>query len=511
MPQDELGSRTKPRGVGQGVRPIVCAVAALLALSLATRVAAAPRGRRRPRSRTTSAAQPGPDCRPGHHELTYHGGDLVQHAAVFVIFWGPEWQNDPEHQAAAADVRSLFQGLSASPFGCSWQEWELPGKPIGAGSYLGDEIIPTEPVPPGGQLADADIQARIVTEVNAHRAPAATDDTFYVVVPPKGVPVDAGGETGCGGTNFTFCGYHDSFLNGGQRFRYTALPYPCDQGGFTCFVDAQENPGRALEAVGSHELAETVTDPDGAPVGNSGWYEDRTGEENADICANDTCLADLTIGPDSFTVNSLWSNLATGCVASAPCAPPPVACTDSGRGTCTANERDPQSCAFEWLVEPNLTTDRKGFPGGTVTCADGQAFCDADATNDGTCTFRLALCLNSADPRLACTPSAVSSVILSSKLAGSSDPADQANATNLLDALAGIDPGSTGTVSSGSVVYTPAASTENACSGYVDVLVPVRLRGAGAATGIRVLSLSVQTAGGPVRERLKLVCEPTFP
>src|SRR5262249_11428278 len=246
------------------------------------------------------------------------------------------------------------------------------------------------------------------------------------------------------------------------------LPEPGNQVLCTCFWAAQENRGRTREALGSHELAETVTDPDAPPVANGAWYENRTGEENADICASVTCLADLAIGPDSFTVNSLWSNLAEGCVASAPCTPRPVACTDSGRGTCTANERAPQSCAFEWLVDPNLTTDRKGFPDSTVTCADGQAFCDADATNDGTCTFRLAVCLNSTDPRLVCTPSSVSSLTLSDKIVASSDPADQTNATTLLDALAAIDPGSTGTVSGGTVAFTPAASTGNACSGDVD-------------------------------------------
>ena len=92
------------------------------------------------------------------------------------------------------------------------------------------------------------------------------------MVPPKGVPVRSFGETGCGGSNFTFCGYHDSFLSGGRRFRYAVLPFPCSQDRGTCFVDAAEDPGRALQAVGSHELAETITDPDRPPVGPSGWF-----------------------------------------------------------------------------------------------------------------------------------------------------------------------------------------------------------------------------------------------
>ena len=492
--------------------PMVLGFAMLLAASLVSRATAKPRGRRRPTLIADSAAgQPGPGCRPGHHELTYHGGDLVQNVGIFVIFWGPEWQSDAEHQASAATLRTLFQNLTASPYGCSWQEWELPGKALGAGSYLGDEIIASEPVAAGQELADADIQARIVTEVDAHRAPAATDNTFYVVVPPKGVPVNVGGETGCGGTSFVFCGYHDSFAHAGQRFRYSVLPYPCTQNGSTCFVDAQSDPGRSLEATGSHELAETVTDPDAPPVASGAWFEDRGGLENADICESDACLADLPVGADTFTVNSLWSNLARGCVASAPCGPLPLECTDPTPGACVANTRDAQGCSFEWLVDPNLTIGRAGTPGSTISCADGQQFCDTDGTSNGTCTFHVAVCLNSVDPRLACTPSSVSSVQLTHKLTRSTDPTDQANATALLGALSGIDPGSTGSVSAGSVTYTPAASTQNACSGYVDVVVPVRTRSSGASTGTRTLGLVAQTPAGPVKGNLKLLCQPTFP
>ena len=48
-----------------------------------------------------------------------------------------------------------------------------------------------------------------------------------------------------GGSLFTFCGYHDSFSRGADRIRYAVLPFPCDQGQFTCFVDSQEEVNRA--------------------------------------------------------------------------------------------------------------------------------------------------------------------------------------------------------------------------------------------------------------------------
>src|SRR5262249_22618552 len=82
-------------------RIAVAAVAAALPLLglLVAANASAMRGPRRPEiRRELRASSQIPHCSAGHHTLSYHGGDLVQHAKAFVLFWGPEWQTDPEHQ-----------------------------------------------------------------------------------------------------------------------------------------------------------------------------------------------------------------------------------------------------------------------------------------------------------------------------------------------------------------------------------------------------------------------------
>jgi hypothetical protein len=370
---------------------------------------------------------------------------------------------------------------------------------MGAGTYAGDFVIPTAPASPGGELSDATLRARIASEIAAGHAPPPDDDTVYFVVPPKGVPVNDGGETGCGGSKFTFCGYHDAFMSGGKRIRYAALPYPCNSGGFTCFLGPADDAGVALQSVASHELAETISDPDDVTTGAPGWFDDATGNENADICASEACEADLVVGAQSFSVNSLWSNLAGGCVFQTACTAPAPRCTDPAPGACVASNARGQGCVFEWLVEPNLGLDSHGaLPSSKVACNDGQAFCDADGVVDGACTFRVAACLNSSDPRLACTPTAVSSVKLGGKLRSSRDPSDQANAAVLIGALEAIDPGSAGSFSGGTVSFAPAATTSDACSGYVDVVVPASSR--------RSYSLTVQTPSGNATEKLQLSC-----
>jgi hypothetical protein len=334
-------------------------------------------------------------------------------------------------------------------------------------------------------------------------------NTIYVVVPQQGVVVRVGGETGCGGPSFAFCAYHDSFAAGVDRVRYAVVPYPCTQGGGTCFVDAGEDVVNALAASASHEISETTTDPDAPPVAAGGWFEDRTGEENADVCQATSCLADLTLGGTTYPLNSLWSNLGSDCVAAVPCSAP-RACEDPAPGACVVPTHGAAACALEWIVHPNLGS-RRGLPSPTVVCADGQPFCDFDGAKDGRCTFRLAACLNNQDPRVACIPTAISTADLSPRTVNSSDPADQANVAALLGALAGADAASTAAVSGGTIAYQPPASTPNACTPYVDIVVPVRVTGSRVGPGSRTFRIAAKTTSGTATNRLRLVCNPTFP
>jgi len=505
----------------EGRRGVPWPAAMLLAATLmALPAGATPRGLRPPRSLRRAAAvnksqhdvasgldsvgRPGVSCAVRSDVLTYHGGSLVAHADVFLLFWGAEWSSDPDHMAVAQDVISLYQQIGTTGYACSWNEYSVIDKPIGLSMYHGSEVIASEPPNP---LADQTIRDAIVAEVAAGHAPAPTDNTVYVVLPPSGVPVDTGGQTGCGGTNFVFCGYHDSFRGNGALFRYEVLPFPCDSQGGSCFFDPQGDAGRSLQEVGSHELAETVTDPDG-----DGWNSDRTGNENADICADSGCDADIVTGQQTLLVNSLWSNLAKGCVDSVPCSPGLVECTDASPGSCVAGKGAAGGCALEWLVYPNLTfkaaTD---LPGAQVTCADGQPFCDLDGKADGQCTFQVAACLNSDDPRETCTGATINSVKLSSPLPTSRNPTDSMNAQTILTALSSVDPNAAGTVSGSKVLYSPASATSNACTNFFDVVVPVRSVGLRTLAGKRSISPLLQTNAGRGSNHLTLVCNPSFP
>lgn len=495
---------------------------------------ATPRGLQAPRRRDSADAarpfpteasgtdegvgRPGSSCVVPPDVLNYHNGDLVQNADVFLLFWGAEWQTDAEHIRTAADVVNLYQQIGMTGYACAWREYAVPTQPIGPSSYHGSEIIPTEPQSP---LLDQAIQERILAEVDAGRAPQPTGDTVYVVIPPQGVPVEIafpgglpGGPTGCGGDNFQFCGYHSSFrrtLSDPTKFRYVVLPYPCNAGQFTCFVEATDDAGKALQRTGSHELSEVVTDPD-VFTANGGWYSDRTGNEIADICESIRCQTDVAAGQESVLVNSLWSNLGKECVDRVPCAAPPVQCTDTSPGFCVPGRGASGGCALEWLVYPNLTLKAaSNLPGAQVTCADGQPFCDADGAQDGQCTFQVAACLNSSDPRASCNAAAVNSLQLSSPRPTSANAIDSRNAQTLLTALRSVDPNAAGTVAGAVISYSPGVATQNACTSFFNVTVPVRASAIGTLAGKRTISAKLLTSMGRATNRVTLVCNPSLP
>ena len=70
-------------------------------------------------------------------------------------------------------------------------------------------------------------------------------------------------------------------------------------------------------------------------------------------------------------------------------------------------------CLLEWHVTPTPPPGKDGPPSGSLVCTDGDPACDADEGVDHECAFRVAVCINNRDPRLAaCAPSDVASLVV---------------------------------------------------------------------------------------------------
>jgi cysteine-rich repeat protein len=138
-------------------------------------------------------------------------------------------------------------------------------------------------------------------------------------------------------------------------------------------------------------------------------------------------------------------------------------------------------CIAEWAVinpfnVPALGTD--DLPSFKQNCVDGDPTCDADGQlNDG-CTFRVALCLQNADPNLpTCTaPSGLAKWVLVSPRPNSSDATDAGNALALIGAFGRLSTVLPTGSAENTLEFDPAlvAVTPDNCTDVADILVERR-------------------------------------
>jgi hypothetical protein len=108
---------------------------------------------------------------------------------------------------------------------------------------------------------------------------------------------------------FTFCGYHSSVVVGNQEMVYTVEPYQDVPGcGFTGGVNTDSNGDDLVDSTANtltHELFETITDPDGDAWSNP------SGQEIGDICRG--YFTTVNLNGSLYTVQSMWSDASHFC------------------------------------------------------------------------------------------------------------------------------------------------------------------------------------------------------
>jgi len=251
---------------------------------------------------------------PTNANLTYYGGNLVNHATYTNVFWGSYWSTNATGQSERTYLDNFMKTVGPAPdFASVLTQYAQSGQPISTGVYQGDTQITTEP---GAKIDDSAIQTTIQSWINAGLVPAPSLDQVYVLSFPPSTQVTMGTDASC--TNF--CGYHGTIKTSsgsGGLIRYIVSPYPSCAG---CQFESTVLDSSTV--VLSHEMSETITDPDvglatstlGPPLG---WY-DQTNGEIGDICAGDPNASLL-----GFKVQTEWSNADKACVASRSVAPNP--------------------------------------------------------------------------------------------------------------------------------------------------------------------------------------------
>src|SRR5262249_50758584 len=116
-------------------------------------------------------------------------------------------------------------------------------------------------------------------------------------------------------------GYHGYFVNGDSEYLYANMPYTSSTSGCTVPTAPNDYDADSTINVTSHELMETVSDPD-----LGGWYDvDDNGGEIGDKCAwqfgaTDAQGADVTISGHPYIVQKEWSNAKSNGQAYSGCA-----------------------------------------------------------------------------------------------------------------------------------------------------------------------------------------------
>jgi len=241
--------------------------------------------------------------------VTWQGG-LVQHTPhVYLLFWGPNWQTDPNQEASATYLENFFSGLGNGQTDDKWstitsQYADATGAPSFSGLVYEGAFNDTSTPPSDTSLfqigaeADTFATSKGITDLN---------DAQIVVATQSGTCPQGFLATGCSGGTLprNDCGYHSS-----SNEPFVNLPYEIDAGQ-ACGEDAINpttgtNDGWSLN--GGALYGDTITDPFG-----KSWFDTSDGSEIGNKC---TTGFDLTLATSTtpFAVPELWSNAAGGCV-----------------------------------------------------------------------------------------------------------------------------------------------------------------------------------------------------
>ncbi len=277
------------------------AVAALTTMGISAPATAALNGHD---THAVQTSRSGPNITPlrGHQirpqlktTLSWNGGPVEHSAKVYLDFYGSQWNSDPN--GVANYLTNFFNGLGAD----SWSHVLTQYYDSSAYVSLHNPVLGgvwfhnTVSSPTNASYSQLSSEAN--TAASHFGVSGPSTDVF--VVSPKGTHPDGFGSAG-------FCAWHD--WNG--RVAFTNMPYVLDLGS-SCGANSVRSQLDGFSIVGGHEYAEAANDPEPS----SGWVDNSSGEENADLCAWQNLFA-KSLSTGTFALQPTWSNAIGGCAQS---------------------------------------------------------------------------------------------------------------------------------------------------------------------------------------------------
>ena len=259
----------------------------------------------------------GINARASSKTLAYFGGPVVKNIKVIQVLYGSGTYQSFVQGTGSGTMAAFYGGVVGSPY-FTWLNGDYgsgSGKTtqtIGNGSFAGQVSITPAASRNGTTITDAQVQAELAAQISAGHLAAPNANTYYAVFFPKGKKISQGGSSSC--VSGGFCAYHGTVVGSSATWTYgvhhdNSSGSGCDSGcgSSTAFKN--------MSSVASHELIETVTDPDvgiattyASPLA---WYN-KTYGEIGDIC---NAQQGSVLGTDgvTYTVQTEWSNSKSAC------------------------------------------------------------------------------------------------------------------------------------------------------------------------------------------------------
>jgi len=232
-------------------------------------------------------------------KLTFHGGTVQHGETDYQIFWMPSGYYMPSSYRSGLSTwisNVATEDYTAhNTFSVAQQYYDLTG-PGSTKSFVpyaftnAGAIIDTDAFPASGCtdsgttvcITDAQIQAEIQKVVTAHSLPQNENTDYTLFTPLKVGSCFTSASASCAYTSY--CAYHNYFTGTSGQIVYQNMPWAYGVSG--CDVNDAFGAGYAnasaidpVVGVWSHELIETMTDP------NLNAWIDSSGYEIGDKCA----------------------------------------------------------------------------------------------------------------------------------------------------------------------------------------------------------------------------------
>lgn len=260
-----LPNRAKPDRARVALRKLAASVAAVALLN----TGASP----------TAGAVPA----PATTRFVDNGGPILHRAQVYLLYWGRAWAAATGTSSPTPDqISAEFGWVVNGPYLSGLAEYRGIRPPV----LRGSTVVTTSG--PHRSFDDDDVSDFLDAQLDAGVVPGPdlNNQTLYIVVIPVGASARDGSH---------FDGEHNYYTRHGRRIHYA---WAADSGSLA----------RATRIM-SHELVESVTDPEGSAVGGvsracaqSGWCE------IADVCSDTSVV-------DGVAVSPYWSEKARACIA----------------------------------------------------------------------------------------------------------------------------------------------------------------------------------------------------